>query len=173
MTKLETLIAELCPNGVEYLALSEVCKLSAGGDVPKEALSNIKTDKFNVPIFSNGIGENALYGWTDKARINEPCVTIAARGTIGYSALHLDPFVPIIRLVCAIPNDKLDVKFLKHTIEMIPFQVPTSGIPQLTVPMVGKYKIPLPPLEIQREIVKILDNFAELTAELTADVNVN
>jgi type I restriction enzyme S subunit len=167
MTKLDRMIAELCPDGVEYKTLGECCKLSAGGDVPKEHFSKEKTDEYFIPIYSNGIDDNALYGWTNEARINKPCVTIAARGTIGYSALHEKPFVPIIRLICAIPNECLDVKYLKYAIEILSFEVPTSGIPQLTVPMASKYIIPVPPLSIQQEIVRILDNFTELTAELT------
>ena len=111
MSKLDRLIAELCPDGVEYKALGECCKISAGGDVPREALSKKITAEYDVPIYSNGIGDNALYGWTDEARIKEPCVTIAARGTIGYTALREEPFVPIIRLICAIPNNNLDVKW--------------------------------------------------------------
>ena len=170
MSELDRLIAELCPYGVEYRALGECCRLSAGGDVPKESFSKEQTDEYNVPIYSNGIGDNALYGWTNKAKIIESCVTIAARGTIGYSELREKPFVPIIRLICAIPNDDVDVKYLKYSVETISFQVPTSGIPQLTVPMASKYKIPLPPLPVQRGIVRILDNFTELIAELTAEL---
>ena len=42
------------------------------------------------------------------------------------------------------------------------FQVPTSGIPQLTVPMISRYKIPVPPLAVQQHIVTILDRFDAL-----------
>jgi type I restriction enzyme S subunit len=60
MSELDRLIAELCPDGVKYATLADVCKLSAGGDVPKESFSVEQTDKYNVPIYSNGIGDNAL-----------------------------------------------------------------------------------------------------------------
>jgi len=170
MSKLDSLIAKLCPDGVVYKALGECCKLSAGGDVPKESFSKEQSEKYTVPIYSNGIGENALYGWTENARIKEPCVTIAARGTIGYSALREKPFVPIIRLICVIPNSDLNVKYLKYAVEILTFQVPTSGIPQLTIPMISKYKIPLSPLPVQHEIVRILDNFTKLTAELVMEL---
>jgi type I restriction enzyme S subunit len=55
---------------VEWKALAEVFDILAGGDVPKEALSDIETEEFNVPILSNGIGGKSLYGWTDKAKIS-------------------------------------------------------------------------------------------------------
>ncbi|MEG2687462.1 MAG: restriction endonuclease subunit S, partial [Christensenellaceae bacterium] len=103
MSKLEELIKELCPDGVEWKTLGKVCNLSAGGDVPKDRFSKDKTEKYSIPIYSNGIGENALYGYTDSTKIESRCVTIAARGTIGFPALRTEPFYPIIRLICAVP----------------------------------------------------------------------
>lgn len=170
MSKLEELIEELCPDGVEYKTIGEVCELSAGGDVPKERYSKEVTSEYCVPIYSNGIGDNAIYGYTDIPRIKEACVTIAARGTIGYCALRKEPFYPVVRLICAVPKKEVVPDFLKYCIEIIKFKVPTSGIPQLTVPMISKYKVPIPPVEIQREIVRILDSFTELTAELIAEL---
>lgn len=170
MSKLERLIAKLCPDGVEFKTIGEVCELSAGGDVPKDHYSKELTKDYTVPIYSNGVGVNALYGYTDIPKINEPCVTIAARGTIGYCELRREPFYPVVRLICAIPRESIHVDYLKYVLETITFQVPTSGIPQLTVPMVSKYRIPLPPLPVQQEIVRILDNFTELTSELTGEL---
>lgn len=56
MIKLDELIQELCPTGVAYKNLNEVCNISAGGDVPKDTFSKEKTDEYIVPIISNGIG---------------------------------------------------------------------------------------------------------------------
>jgi hypothetical protein len=55
-------------------------------------------DYANVPILSNGIGGKSLYGWTDKAKINQPSLTISARGTIGWTSFRDTPFFPIVRL---------------------------------------------------------------------------
>jgi type I restriction enzyme S subunit len=156
---------------IQYIALGEICNLCAGGDVPKGRISKEKTNKYNVPIYSNGIGVNALYGWTDEAKITNPCVTIAARGTIGYAALREEPFVPVVRLICAIPNENILAKYLKYTIDILTFQIPTSGIPQLTVPMVSKYKIPVLPLDEQKYIVGILDRFNVLENGITTDLS--
>jgi type I restriction enzyme S subunit len=153
-------------DDVPMKPLSEVCVLSAGGDVPKRHFSKEKTNEYKVPIYSNGIGDNALYGWTNEARINNPCITIAARGTIGYVALRNEPFVPVVRLICAIPKECINVSYLKYATETLNFKVPTSGIPQLTVPMIGKYNIPVPPLEEQKRIVSILDKFSSLVNDI-------
>ena len=101
---------------VEIIALEETCNISAGGDAPKESMCKSKTDKYKVPIVSNGIGENALYGYTDIAKINTPAVTIAARGTIGYAEYRDYPYFPIIRLLTAIPKDTsfLNTKYLYY-----------------------------------------------------------
>lgn len=129
--------------------MGEVCDLIAGGDVPKGEFSQVVTEEYRIPIYSNGIGEKALYGFTKSPRITQPCVTISARGTIGYSALHLTPFYPVVRLIAAIPYKCLDVKYLFYMLQMTTFKIPQTGIPQLTIPMVKTYSIPIPPLETQ------------------------
>lgn len=170
MTKLEELIEKLCPDGVEYKEIGSIAVLGAGGDVPKARFSAEKTVEFNIPIYSNGIEEKAIYGYTDIPKVDEPSITISVRGTIGWCALRKEPFYPIVRLIYVTPNNEILIDFLKYVIDTIKFKVPKTGIPQLTIPMVSKYKIPVPPLEVQREIVRILDNFTFLTTELAAEL---
>ena len=148
--------------------MGEVCTLVSGGDVPKEAFSQYFTEVYNIPIYSNGVGGKDLYGFTNVPRITQPCVTIAARGTIGYSALRMEPFYPVIRLICAIPCEVVDVKYLFYILQMTAFKTPRTGIPQLTIPMVRCYPIPVPPLEIQQKIGSILDRFDTLCNDLTS-----
>lgn len=172
MIKLDELIQELCPTGVAYKNLNEVCNISAGGDVPKDTFSKEKTDEYIVPIISNGIGQNSFYGYTNTAKINVPAVTIAARGTIGYAEYRDYSYFPIIRLLSAFPKDshKLNAKYLYYCLQGKSYSVPQGGIPQLTMPEVKKVKIPVPPLPVQREIVRILDNFTELTEDLNREL---
>ncbi|WP_341492355.1 restriction endonuclease subunit S [Mesomycoplasma ovipneumoniae] len=93
-----------------YKTLVEVCKeIYAGGDIPKEDFSKIKTPKYNVPIFTNGTNENALYGYTNKARTIETAITISARGTIGFSEKREAPFYPAVRLIVAVPNNNVNI----------------------------------------------------------------
>lgn len=159
----------------EVKMLGEVCEeLFAGGDVPKKNSSKIKSDVFNIPIFSNGEKNKGLYGYTDVARVTKPSITIAARGTIGYSEIRKEAFYPAIRLIVVIPNPNiLDLSFLKYVISSIDFTHRGSSIPQLTVPMIKEYPIPLPPLPEQLRIVAILDEaFAAIaTAKENAEKN--
>lgn len=153
---------------VERKSFDELCFLSAGGDINKDKVKNEETDEYNVPVYSNGIGENALYGYTNISKVNAPCITIAARGTIGYCELRNNDFYPIVRLICVKPKtDELDIEYLKHYIKTIRFKTPTSGIPQLTVPMIKNYKIPIPPIEEQKRIAKILSQFEKIVSDIS------
>ena len=161
-------------DDVERKKLGEVCILSAGGDAPKTHMSKIKSDEYKYPIYSNGIGDNALYGYTDEYKISSPCVTVAARGTIGWAALRMEPFYPIVRLICVLPNDydELNVSFLKYFIDIMEFPVPEGGIPQLTVPMLKNREIPIPSLTEQERIVKILDKYDTYTRDMISTLNI-
>ena len=97
--------------------LGDICDVSAGSDAPKDDMSIEKTETHCVPIISNGIGENAIYGYTSSPKITVPAVTVAARGTIGYAEYRDYPYYPIIRLLSVIPKDSnvLYTKYLYYT----------------------------------------------------------
>ncbi|MGA1826336.1 MAG: restriction endonuclease subunit S [bacterium] len=101
---------------VEWKFLETVFDIVAGGDVPKDSFSDIETQKYHVPILSNGIGDKALYGWTDKAKIKKPSLTISARGTIGWTSYRDTPFFPIVRLLVLTPKTELNLKFAYYYI---------------------------------------------------------
>lgn len=164
---------------VEWVALNHVFDIFAGGDVPKDSFSDVQTTEYNIPILSNGIGDKSLYGWTDTAKIHSPSLTISARGTIGWTSYRETPFFPIVRLLVLTPKTQLNLKYAYYFMKMIEgnYNVPKTGIPQLTKPMLKDITIPIPcssnpekSLAIQSEIVRILDSFTALTAELTAEL---
>ncbi len=173
MNKIEKLIDEMCPDGVEFRVLREVCQISAGGDLPENHIKgqDKPSKEFQYPIYSNGSNEKALYGYTDNYKIDKDAVTISARGTIGYHSVRRAKFTPIVRLITLIPSIKIiTVKFLNYVLDITAIGHSGGSIPQLTIPNVKKIKIPIPPLTIQKEIVKILDNFTRLEAELEAEL---
>ena len=95
-----------------HYELGDITLITAGGDRPSK-YTNKKTIECYVPIYSNGIDNEGLYGYTDVAKIHEESITISARGTIGYVCLRLEPYVPIVRLISIIPNKKeLSAKYL-------------------------------------------------------------
>ena len=137
--------------------IADVCKeIFAGGDVPKSALSYEKTAEYNVPIFSNGEKNCGLYGYTNNARLKEPSITVSARGTIGYTAIRTEPFVPVVRLITLTPKSEvIDLDYLFYATQNYKFEGSGTSIPQLTVPMLKKYAFPLPELEEQKAIAKL------------------
>ena len=155
---------ELTNFQVKCHNLEDITYITSGGDIPKESYSNVRTEKFNIPIISNGVGENAIYGFTDKAKINEDAVTISARGTIGYAQYRNYPFYHIVRLLSLVVKDKSNVstKYLYYLMQDKKYNLPPTGIPQLTIPMLKKIKVILPSIEIQNKVVEVLDRFQEL-----------
>ncbi|MBK8910267.1 MAG: restriction endonuclease subunit S [Chlorobi bacterium] len=167
------MVAELCPNGVEFRELGEVCtSITAGGDLPEnyQKGQSLPSDEFPYPIYSNGSEENALYGYTDTFRIAERAVTISARGTIGFHAVREAKFTPIVRLLVLIPSQMLTPEYLNYVLSITEITHSGGSIPQLTVPNVRKIRIPIPPLPIQQEIVRVLDKFSQLVRELQANL---
>ena len=140
-------------------------KLVAGGDVPKENFSQVKTDKFSIPIFANGVQDKGLYGWTDIVKIEKPSITISARGTLGYTEVRNEKFYPIVRLIVLTPNvDLTNILYLKHIIGRLDFTDSGSVIPQLTVPKVRTLQIPVPPLNFQEQFAAEVE---QLEAKIT------
>lgn len=154
-------------GGVEFKVIGDLCEIIVGGDKPKENFSKQKTEKNLYPIISNGVKENAICGYTNNAKIQGNCVTISARGTIGYSEYRDYGFFPIVRLICLVPKKALLASYLNHYLRIVNFNdyVPDGTIRQLTGIVVKEMKIPIPPLETQQRIVDILDRFEALTSD--------
>ena len=134
-------------------------KIFAGGDVPKNNFSEIKTEQYRIPIYANAVKQRGLYGYTDISRVNEPCVTIAGRGSgTGHTEIRVEPFFPIVRLIVIIPGDNLNNSFLKYMVDSKTMAITGSAIPQLTVPTVEEYEFLLPPLPEQQRIVEEIES---------------
>ena len=127
-----------------HYELGDITLITAGGDRPSK-YTNKKTIECYVPIYSNGIDNEGLYGYTDVAKIHEESITISARGTIGYICLRLEPYVPIVRLISIIPNKKeLSAKYLY--LWALTQNITGTGTTQqqLTVPIFRKTPISIP-----------------------------
>lgn len=141
----------------------DVCdELYAGGDAPPKELRALeRTDEYTIPIFSNGVENAGLYGFTNYARTHKPAITISARGTIGHVELRTTPFLPIVRLIVAVPNTEIiHIEYLKFALSSFNIMSSGSSIPQLTVPMIKELELVLPNLETQQRIVEKLKNIA-------------
>ncbi|WP_406536212.1 restriction endonuclease subunit S [Methanobrevibacter sp.] len=132
------------PEDWKICSLEEVCDLNAGGDKP-EIVSDEKTDSCIYPIYSNGLYKDGLYGYTNQAKIFEECVTVSARGTIGFVCLRHEPYVPIVRLISLIPNkEKITAKYLYLSLERLNILGNGTTQQQLTIPDFKRTEILVP-----------------------------
>ena len=149
-----------CPN-LEKKRIGEIATVKAGGDCPI-TFSKTRTQKCNIPIFSNGTEDRGLYGFTNKANIEGHSITVAARGTIGYCERRLMPFVPIIRLLAITPKEDGAYIYLHQVIRGMKFKKNGSVQQQLTVPEISFIEIPYPHSSVLHEYNKVASFIVEM-----------
>ena len=154
--------------------VDELAKIKAGGDRPDICEDEI-TDNCKVPVYSNGIENEGLYGFTDVAEINKASVTISARGTIGYVCLRRIPFVPIVRLLSVTPNtSEISVYYLYYLLKNDAIIGNGTSQQQITVPMLGRKKILVPENSLVKSFtakVESIWNEIDLLKNSTANLN--
>ena len=194
MSRLDELIQEKCSNGVEYVPLWSVTiwdKKFSSVDRKKQPkvkdypyllasdLFALQVDNGNVFLLSTG----EQTGWTTEELAGEnlregEVVTIPwgkSRAVTDCIKYYKGKFVTADnRIMTSNDAEKLNNKYLYYWIMSQGKTIDTfyrgSGIKHPDMAKVLDMEIPIPPLEIQREIVRILDNFTNLTAELTAEL---
>lgn len=167
MSRLEELIQQLCPDGVEYKALREIANVSIGEFVRKDKQS----PDAPYPVFNGGTSNTGFY---DEYNRTANKIIISARGAnagfvnrvftdfwSGNSCYTIDVTDP------SVSWDYL-YYWLKSREKKLLGEQQKGGIPAVSKKQVEEFLTPAPPLEVQQEIVRILDQFTELTAELTA-----
>lgn len=165
MSKLEELINELCPNGVDYIPLKDVSDVKRGERITKKDLK----DDGLYPVMSGG---TSYFGRYDKYNRNEDTITVAQYGSAGYVSFIKEKFWANDVCYSIIPKNIIDNKFLYYCLsnqQNYIFGLTTKAVPDcLPKDRLESIQIPIPSPQVQEEIVRILDNFTELTAELTA-----
>jgi type I restriction enzyme, S subunit len=160
LSKQDSFFDKLSLDGsIQTKSLSNIClKIFAGGDKPK-SFSKTKTLKQNIPVIANAVKNNGIYGYTETPVVKGKSVTVAARGSgTGHVEFRDYDYVPVVRLIVLIPDsDLINEKYLMTALTNLKVVSSGSAIPQLTVPMIKTYSIPVPDLEKQSEIVETID----------------
>jgi len=140
----------------------------AGGDVPIDSFSKIKTEKYSIPIIANAFKYNGLYGYTNKPRVIKPSITIAGRGSgTGHTEIRREPFFPIVRLIVLTPNCSLiKLNFLYYAVLSLKILSSGSAIPQLTIPMIESYFLPNAPINEQKKLINKIESVFKETNKL-------
>lgn len=168
MKNLETLIQELCPDGVEFVKLGKVCEIKRGIRVVKKDLQ--ETGK--IPVYQNSL---VPLGYKDE--FNYPSnvafvISAGAAGDVGYSQVPFWAADDCLTITCPSNiENKYVYYFLKNYEYKLKSKVRKASIPRLSRKVVDDLEIPLPPIEVQTEIVRILDKFTSLEAELEAELD--
>lgn len=153
------------PKSWEWVRLFNISRtITAGGDKPNK-FSKFKNKECLIPVLSNGEKNLGLFGYTDIPRITEPSITVSGRGTIGFSCVRNYPYTPIVRLICIIPLDIINLDYLQIVLTVLLEKGVGTSIKQLTIPMLSPKLIPLPPIEEQKRIVNKLNELMPLIEE--------
>ncbi|WP_120861952.1 restriction endonuclease subunit S [Helicobacter pylori] len=165
MHKIERLLQTLAPKGVEFRKLGEVCDFQKGKSITKKAVTFGK-----VPVISGG--RQPAYYHNEANRSGET-IAISSSGVYAGYVSYWDIPVFLADSFSVSPKQKtLMPKYLFHYLttqqDAIHATKSTGGIPHVYSKDLQNFLIPIPPLEIQQEIVKILDAFTELNTELNA-----
>lgn len=162
MSKLQDLIQELCPNGVEYKKLGVVVVIKNGKDYKHLAQGHI-------PVYGSG----GIMTYVNEYVYNKPTVLIPRKGSLG-NLFYIDtPFWNVDTIFYTeIDTNQIIAKYLYYVLanEHLENLNKAGGVPSLTQSILNKVEIPVPPLPVQEEIVRILDHFTNLTAELQAEL---
>lgn len=167
MSKLQELIQRLCPDGVEYKKLGEVAEVRRGVRVVKQELA----ESGNIPVYQNSLKALGYYSDSNSSAYTTFIIAAGAAGDIGFSD---EPFwaADDCFVICPVKdiNDKYVYYCLQNNQIVLKSQVRKASIPRLSRTAVEKFLIPVPPLEVQEEIVRILDRFDVYAAELQAEL---
>ncbi len=165
MSKLDRLIEELCPDGVEYKNLGNIVNIVRGERVTKKQL----LPDGIYPVISGGV---TPMGYLDKKNRNGNTITIAQYGTAGTILWQQKDFWANDVCYTLEHIKETSQRYLYHVLLNLQFKIDMivnrDAVPyHLPSVALKKISIPLPPLPIQKEIVRILDKFTELTTVLT------
>ena len=166
MNKIERMLQELCPEGVEYKKLGEVCVFQRGSTITaKEAIEG------DVPVIAGG--QKPAY-YHNVANRQGKTVVVAGSGAYAGFVTYWEIPIFVSDAFSVNPHGNLDTKYLYYYLKNIQENIHAtkkgSGVPHVHGSSIAKFEIPIPPLLIQEEIVRILDHFTELTAELQAEL---
>lgn len=167
MTKLEELIKELCPNGVEYVALGKVTHLLRGKRLTKMQL--LGDGKY--PVYHGSLVPLGYYNEYNREGDTVIVVNTGGIGGVGYSET---PFWCSDGCFCVANSPKIVNKYLYYVLvgytDYLIARTRVGGVPTIDQETVLSIQIPLPPLAVQREIVRILDKFTLYSQELAAEL---
>ena len=158
MSKLEELIQQYCPDGVEYKALKTILRIKNGKDYKH-------LDEGSIPVYGSG----GVMTYVDTSMYDNPSVLIPRKGSIDKLYYVDTPFWNVDTVFYTeIDTTQTIEKYVFYALQKEHLEKlnTAGGVPSLTQGILNEVLIPIPPLPVQEEIVRILDAFAELQKRL-------
>ena len=168
MSKLDELIAELCPDGVEYKTIGETVGVNRGKRLVKSQLS----DNGAYEVYHGS--KESILGRYDQYNAPANTTIVVNTGGIGGVKFLEKPFWCSDGSFWLGKSSEINSKYLYYCLsgyeDYFYSQKRIGGVPTIDRSVIENFQIPVPPLAVQEEIVRILDTFTSLTAELTAEL---
>ena len=190
MSRLDELIAELCPDGVEYITIGEIATdIYRGAGITRDQVTDdgIPCVRYGEIYTTYGVWFEACVSHTDESKVSN--AKYFEHGDILF-AITGESVEDIAKSTAYVGHEKCmaggDIVVLKHEQDpkYLSYALATSSaraqkskgkvkskVVHSSVPAIQAIKVPVPPLEVQREIVRVLDNFTFLSAELSAELS--
>lgn len=168
MSKLDELIQEYCPEGVEYRSLVSLCKIETGKLNANAAVENGPYLFFTT---AKEISRIDKYRWDTEALL------IAGNANVGDVKHYEGKFDAYQRTYVLNSFDKsISVRFLYFFVSSalksyLENRTNSAAMTYIVLSTLQDFKVPIPPLEVQKEIVNILDKFTLLQAELSSELD--
>ena len=194
-SKLEELIEKLCPNGVEYKKFEDICRYIRGITYNKlqettDVINSIKVLRANnITLSSNSLNFEDIKLVSKDVKINENqrfqigdiliCAGSGSKehiGKIAYISEKIDYTFGGFMAVIRCNKEVLNSRFLFHIIAGSSFSqylkkvLNSSTINNLSNSVIKNFLIPIPPIEVQEEIARILDELTEATTKLITEL---
>ena len=171
MTHLEQLIQDLCPNGVKRYKLKEIAELKRGVVISKDYINEHAGE---YPVYSSQTENNGCLGYIDTYAYDGTYLTWTTDGANAGTVFYREGKFNITN-VCGlviVTNPQISVKYLYYILSITAPKYVNRGMgnPKLMSNVMQELQIPLPPLAVQSEIVRILDEFTLYKSELAAEL---
>lgn len=169
MSRIDDLISELCPDGVKLEPLGNILDMKAGKFISASDISATQDDEFQFPCY----GGNGIRGFVRNNNHQGKYVLIGRQGALCGNVKRIDgKFFATEHAVVCNGTAALDMDWAFHMLTAMNLNqyATKSAQPGLSVGTIEQVRVPFPPLEVQREIAKVLDTFAKLETELEAEL---
>ena len=159
MSRIDDLIRDLCPDGVEHKLLKDLVRIKNGRD-----FKHLKQG--DIPVYGSG----GIISYVNERISEGPSILIPRKGSLNKLYFVEGSFWNVDTIFYTEIGEQLEPKYFYYYLQTLHLERmnQAGGVPSLTQRTLNELKIPTPPILIQRDIVKILDQFTELEAELEA-----